>query len=111
MDAKQLIADKNTAIEQTNQEYEKSRRKLLDQLDALTRQRDETIAKHQQERDEAALQEKLKQFPAELVNNHKTCSVCGEVMRPYQFMEGEKIVKAWACRSGSLQGDHDLIRI
>lgn len=111
MDTKKLIADKNAAIEQVAKDYEFEKQKLLDQLDQLTRARDETITKHQQERDEAALQEKLKQFPAELVNNHKTCSVCGEIMRPYQFMEGDKIVKAWACRFGSLQGDHDLIRV
>jgi len=111
MDTKKFIHGKNLEIEKVTIVFEETRQRLLDELRAGEHARDELINKLSAERDEAALKEKLKGFPTELVENHKTCAVCGELMRPFQYMEGETIVKAWACRVGSLQENHDLIRI
>jgi hypothetical protein len=61
----------------------------------------------QKERDAAALTEKLKAFPAKLVEGHKFCSVCKSAMRPFETVDG----KFWACQVGSLQITHDLVQV
>lgn len=66
----------------------------------------EDIARLQKERDEWALAEKLKGFPAELVEGHKTCALCGNNMRPYVLATGAKL---WACVAGNLAAPHDVI--
>lgn len=111
MDTKQFIIDKNLEIKKAGDDFEAIRQRLAEELNQATQTRDTLIAELSKQRDEAALAEKLSQFPAELVQNHLTCSVCGEKMRPFEFMEDGTRVKAWACAVGSLQPNHDLIRI
>lgn len=100
---------KLTRMELDLQEYiEKARA----EIQAVMQEGNEIIFRLQQEGDALALAEKLKQFPAELVANHKTCSVCGAEMRPFSVAEnGGKITKAWACQDGHLQPNHDLVFI
>lgn len=111
MDIQTFIAQKEAEIQAAIEEYEATKQDLEAEIKEAEQLRDNKIAKLQQERSDAIMKEKLKQFPKELVENHKTCSVCGGNMRPYQFMEGETVVKAWACQAGGLQEGHDLIRI
>ena len=107
-----LVSQIDAEIRQTAAECEATRQQLLADITAAERARDKKIAELSARRDAEVLKEKLKDYPATLVNNHKTCAMCGGLMRPYRYMEGEKIVKAWACQAGGLSDpNHDLIRV
>lgn len=111
MDIKDFVKQKNDAIQAAAAEHEKTRLRLEAELVASEQARDRLVEKLSAERDEAVLKEKLKAFPKALVDDHKTCSICGDLMRPFQIMQDGKLVKIWACRAGNLQENHDLIRV
>ena len=103
----EFIKAKNDEIEKTAQDFEIVRAQKLAELQELQNKCDSKISSLQHERDMRALEEKLKGFPAALVKNHKVCSICGSEMRPSQFIEDEKLKRAWVCQTA--QPNHDLI--
>jgi hypothetical protein len=98
-------------IQQAEVDYQTFLRKQEAERDEAETVRTETIARLQAERDALALEMKLAEFPRKLVEEHKTCSICGAVMRPFKIAEGEKVVKIWACSAASLSPAHDLLRV
>jgi hypothetical protein len=79
-------------------------------IEAARQECDAKIQAKQQERDALALTIKLKGFPKKLVTEHTTCSFCGELMRPFQTVDGDgNPRKIWACQNGSLSVKHDLV--
>jgi hypothetical protein len=111
MDNKEIVKIKSEEIDNERKNFQQERERILTELDTKQRTHDEKIAKLQVEQNTAALAEKLKDYPAELVKDHPTCNVCGAKMRPFQIAEDEKVVKFWACQNGSLSDTHDLIRV
>ena len=117
------IEQYNNEIEKANADYAAYKEKKQAELDAIAKrveqiQQEERTHKNahqlkvetlQKERDAAALEEKLKTFPAKLVEGHKFCT-CGAAMRPFSVMEGGEEVRYWACQAGSLRIDHDLVK-
>jgi DNA repair exonuclease SbcCD ATPase subunit len=115
------IEDYNSEIEKANADYAAYEEKKQAELDAIAKRvqaiaDEERLKKNehqlkvetlQKERDAAALTEKLKSFPAKLVEGHKFCSVCKSAMRPFETVDG----KFWACQVGSLQITHDLVQV
>lgn len=98
-------------VEKIGLDFKAKKEQLENQILQAEQERDKQITDLRAKRDEIVLKEKLKEYPAELVNNHKTCSICGGLMRPFKYMEGEKVAKAWACQAGGLSESHDLIRV
>lgn len=107
----EILSKKDEEIEQVKLACENEKAELEKQIIEVEQKRDRLVEKLRAERDAVVMKEKLKAFPAELVNNHKTCSICGAEMRPFNFVEGDKVVKAWACQAGNLSALHDLIRV
>jgi hypothetical protein len=115
------IEQYNNEIEKANADYAAYEEKKQAELDQIAkrleqiRQEERTrknahqlkVETLQKERDAAALTEKLKAFPAKLVEGHKFCSVCKSAMRPFETVDG----KFWACQVGSLQITHDLVQV
>lgn len=107
MNTQEKIQQKNDEIEKTAKDFEVVRAQKLAELDALQRECDLRVSKLQLERDMIALEEKLKGYPQKLIKEHTTCTVCGALMRPQQYIENEQIKKAWMCQTA--QPNHDLI--
>ena len=111
-----------TRIDAEYAEYEKAREaelaKIADRLEVIEREGRQKKNAHQatheqltKDRNEAALEEKLKAFPKNLVEGHKFCKVCNAAMRPFEVVENNATVKYWACQAGSLRIDHDLVKV
>ena len=83
---------------------------LQAQREAEEAQFSATMESLMQQRNDEALREKLKGYPAKLVQEHATC-VCGAAMRPFAVVEGEKVVKYWACSNGGLTDEHDKVKV
>ncbi len=69
----------------------------------------QAIAQLQQERDAIALAEKLKLYPVELVEGHKTCSLCGAEMRPFHIFKDGASFRYWGCQTS--QPNHDYVEV
>lgn len=99
-------------VQEAEREYNATAERLENELQAARKLRDNTIAALMAERDQLALEIKLKEFPKKLVKEHKVCSICGEQMRPFKIANKEgTILKYWACSHGNLQDTHDLIPV
>ena len=98
-------------IEQVEKDHQAFLRAKEQEIADATKRRDETIAALQAERDALALKIKLAEYPAELVEHHKTCSVCGATMRPFKITKDDKVIKLWACSASSLSPAHDLVTV
>lgn len=107
----EILSKKDEEIEQVKLACEKEKAELEKQIIEAEQKRDRQVEKLRAERDVIAMKEKLKAFPKELVENHKTCSICGAEMRPFNYVVDDKILKAWACQAGNLSASHDLIRV
>lgn len=82
------------------------------EMEQAARAHDAEIEQLFNERTELALTEKLKGFPAVLVNEHRFCSFCNSPMRPFVVAFGEELQKIWACQIGNLSDEaHDLIHV
>lgn len=111
MNIQEILQQKENEIRLAELDYQAERQALMDKIAQAEKRRDEKVLKLSAERNELAMKEKLKAYPAELVNNHKTCSICGAEMRPFNYVVDDKVLKAWACQAGNLQPSHDLVRV
>ncbi len=107
----EILSKKDEEIEQVKLACETEIAELKKQIIEVEQKRDKQVEKLRAERDAVVMKEKLKAYPAELVNSHKTCSICGAEMRPFNYIVDEKVNKAWACQAGNLSDTHDLIRV
>jgi hypothetical protein len=102
-------------IDEAEREYQTFLKLHDAELEKATKRRDEKVALLQAERSTTALGMKLADYPAELIDQHKTCEICGAEMRPYTIAKRvgkeNKVVKLWACQAGNLSEDHDLIPV
>lgn len=108
---KELCAAKEQEIEDARANYDQIITDLETKLKAAKLERDGKVSTLQQERDAIALKIKLQDYPARLVKKHKTCSVCGGQMRPFNITQGEELKKIWACQNGNLTDAHDLVYV
>jgi hypothetical protein len=111
MKIQELIKQKDDGVKAAVEAFEKTKARLMAEILQAEQERDQMIEHLRAERDDAMLKEKLKEYPAKLISEHINCSICGGLMRPFKFMENEKVVKAWACQYGGLSETHDLIRV
>ena len=111
MNIKETLSKKDEEIEQVKLACEAEKAELESKIIEAEQKRDRLIEKLRAERDAVVMKEKLKAYPAELVSNHKKCSVCGAEMRPFNYVVDDKVNKAWACQAGNLSDAHDLIRV
>jgi hypothetical protein len=109
--SKEKINQLDKDIRQAEIDYQKFLKDMDNQIAAAAQRRSEAITALQDERDALALAEKLKEYPKALVEGHKTCSICGQLMRPFRVARGGKEQKIWACANGNLSEAHDLVNV